>query len=115
MKATEDGEKKKTPKPVKKVVPAWASISDEARKNLSKGKLPKPKVQDAILAAMAACADSKGLVSSGAIRKFVMEENPDLPKMVLKKARARLLQGQGMAPWKIYSQVCSLGHATPRK
>ena len=91
-KAPEDGDKKKTPKPVKKVVPAWASISDEARKNLSKGKLPKPKVQDAVLAAMAACADSKGIVSSGAIRKFVMEENPDLPKMVLKKAVVKAIE-----------------------
>jgi len=91
-KPAEDGEKKKTPKPVKKVVPVWASISDEARKNLSKGKLPKPKVQDAVLAAMAACADSKGIVSSGAIRKFVMEENPDLPKMVLKKAVLKAIE-----------------------
>jgi hypothetical protein len=91
-KDAEDGEKKKTPKPVKKVVPAWASISEEARKNLSKSKLPKPKVQDAVLAAMAACADSKGVVSAGSIRKFVLEENPDLPKMVLKKAVAKAIE-----------------------
>jgi len=90
-KSTEGGEKKKTPKSVK-VVPAWASISDEARKNLSKARLPKPKVQDAVLAAMAACADSKGLVSAGAIRKFVQEDNPDLPKMVLKKAVAKAIE-----------------------
>jgi len=77
--------KKKTTKPVKRVVPAWASISEEARKSLSKSKLPKPKTQDAVMAAMAACADSKGLVSAGAIRKFVMEDNPDLSSLVLKK------------------------------
>jgi len=84
-KAEEKEEKKKTPKPAKRVVPTWASISDEARKNLSKSKLPKPKTLDAIMAAMSACADPKGLVSAGAIRKFVMEDNPDLSSLVLKK------------------------------
>jgi len=91
-KTEEKDEKKKTPKPEKRVVPSWASLTDEARKNLSKSKLPKPKVQDAVLAAMSACADSKGLVSAGAIRKFVMEENPDLPKMVLKKTVAKAVE-----------------------
>ena len=84
-KAEVKDEKKKTPKPVKRVVPSWASLSDEARKSLSKSKLAKPKTQDAVMAAMAACADSKGLVSAGAIRKFVKEDNPDLSSLVLKK------------------------------
>jgi len=84
-KAEVKDEKKKTPKPVKKVVPSWASLSDEARKSLSKSKLPKPKTQDAVMAAMSACADSKGLVSAGAIRKYVLEDNPDLSSLVLKK------------------------------
>jgi len=95
-KASEDAKdevkEKKTPKSVKKTVPVWASLSEEARKNLSKSKLPKPKVQDAILAAISACADSKGAASAGAIRKFVLEGNPDLPKMVLKKAVAKAIE-----------------------
>jgi len=85
-------EKKKTPKPVKKVIPVWATLSDEVRKNLSKAKLPKPKVQDAVLAAISACADSKGVASAGAIRKFVMEDNPDLSKIVLKKTVAKAVE-----------------------
>jgi len=83
---------KKPPKPVKKTVPVWATLSEEARKNLSKSKLPKPKVQDAVLAAISACADSKGAASAGAIRKFVLEDNPDLPKMVLKKAVMKAIE-----------------------
>jgi len=83
---------KKTPKPVKKTVPIWASLSEEARKNLSKSKLPKPKVQDAVLAAITACADSNGAASAGAIRKFVLEDNPELPKMVLKKAVVKAIE-----------------------
>eukprot|EP00092_Neocalanus_flemingeri_P057941 GFUD01068969.1.p1 GENE.GFUD01068969.1~~GFUD01068969.1.p1 ORF type:complete len:489 (+),score=170.14 GFUD01068969.1:46-1512(+) len=89
--ASEEKEEKKTPKKVKKV-PVWASISDEARKNLSKSKLPKPKVQDAVLEAISACADSKGVASAGAIRKMVLEDNPDLSKMKLKKAVAKAIE-----------------------
>ena len=78
-------EMKKKKKPVKKTVPDWASLSDAARKSLPKAQQAKPKVQDSIIAAISTCGDSKGLASAGTIRSFVMKENPDLPKMVLKK------------------------------
>jgi len=92
-KAEEKSEKiKSSSKPIKKVIPSWASLSENAKKSISKSMLPKPKVQDAILAAMAACGDSKGIVSAGAIAKYVLKDNPDLPKMVLKKAVSKAIE-----------------------
>lgn len=78
-------EVKKKKKPMKKTVPDWATLSEAARKSLPKAQVAKPKVQDSIIAAISTCGDSKGLVSAGTIRSFVMKENPGLPKMVLKK------------------------------
>lgn len=84
---------KKAAKPVKKVVPAWASLSDDARAKLPASKLPKPKIQDAIIAAITeAGVDSKGVVSVGTIKKLVTEDNPDLPKAFLKKAILKALE-----------------------
>ena len=79
-------EKKKTPKPVKRVVPTWASLSDSARTKMPKSMLQKPKIQDLVLSAFEACADSKGSVTAGSIRKYVMEENPDFNSIQIKKA-----------------------------
>ena len=85
-------EVKKKKKPVKKTVPDWATLSESARKSLPKAQLAKPKVQDSIIAAISSCGDSKGLVSAGTIRSFVMKENPELPKMVLKKAVSKAVE-----------------------
>lgn len=83
-----DGEKKKKKK--KKVVPSWATLSTDARSKLAKGgSLAKPKVQDAILEAIKVCGDSKGVASASSIKSMVMSDNPDLPKMVLKKGLAK--------------------------
>ena len=79
-------ENKKTPKPVKRVVPTWASLSDSARTKMPKSMLQKPKIQDLVLSAFEACADSKGSVTAGSIRKYVMEENPDFNSIQIKKA-----------------------------
>lgn len=87
----EGGEKKKKPK--KKVVPSWATLTDDARSKLAKGgSLAKPKVQDAIVDAIKMCGDGKGVASASAIRTMIMSENPDLPKMVLKKAMAKAVE-----------------------
>ena len=88
----EGEEVKKKKKPVKKTVPDWASLSEAARKSLPKAQMAKPKVQDSIIAAISTCGDSKGLVSAGTIRSFVMKENPDLPKMVLKKGVLKAME-----------------------
>merc|ERR1712215_369625 len=85
-------EKKKTPKPVKKVVPTWASLSDSARTKMPKSMLQKPKIQDLVLSAFEACADSKGTVTAGSIRKFVLDENPDLSSIQIKKAVLKALE-----------------------
>ena len=82
----------KKKKPVKKTVPEWATLSDIAKKALPKAQMSKPKVQDNILAAIRVCGDSKGVASSGAIKKYVMNDNPDLPKMVLKKGVIKALE-----------------------
>ena len=110
-------EVKKKKKPVKKTVPDWASLSDAARKSLPKAQLAKPKVQDSIIAAISTCGDSKGLVSAATIRSFVMKENPDLPKMVLKKGVIKAVErglikqvkGKGFSgSFKVYlRQICN--------
>lgn len=88
-----DTPSEKKSKPVKKVVPAWASLSDEARAKLPASKLPKPKIQDAIIAAInQAGPESKGVVSVGTIKRLVMEDNPDLPKSILKKSILKALE-----------------------
>ena len=83
---------KKEKKPVKKSIPEWATLSDSARKAIPKAQLAKPRFQDTIVAAITACADSKGVASAGSIRKFIMKDNPDLPKMVLKKGVKKALE-----------------------
>jgi hypothetical protein len=86
-------EETKKKKKTKKVVPAWATLSDDARSALSKkGSLPKPKVQDAIIDAIKICADSKGVASASSIRAMIMSDNPELPKMVLKKGMAKAVE-----------------------
>ena len=83
---------KKEKKPVKKSIPEWATLSDSARKAIPKAQMAKPRFQDTIVAAITACADSKGVASAGSIRKFIMKDNPDLPKMVLKKGVKKALE-----------------------
>lgn len=87
-----EGKEKKERKPLKRSVPEWATLSESARKAIPKANLAKPKVQDLIIEAIKTCADSKGAASAGAIRSFVMSENPDLPKMVLKKGVLKALE-----------------------
>lgn len=90
---TEEEKTDKKKKPKKKVVPSWATLDDSTRSKLAKaGSLPKPKVQDAILEAIKLCGDSKGAASASAIRSMVMSDNPELPKMVLKKAMAKAVE-----------------------
>merc|ERR1739838_81041 len=82
----------KTKKPVKKTVPEWATLWDNAKKALPKALMAKPKIQDNIISAIKASGDSKGVASAGAIKKYVMNDNPDLPKMVLKKGIMKALE-----------------------
>merc|ERR1740129_1483861 len=75
-----------------KTVPEWATLSDNAKKALPKALMAKPKIQDNIISAIKASGDSKGVASAGAIKKYVMNDNPDLPKMVLKKGIMKALE-----------------------
>merc|ERR1712226_573062 len=79
-------------KKVKKVIPSWATISVEARSKMSKSSLAKPKIQDAIISAIKLCADGKGVASASAIKSMIMSENPDCPKMVLRKGVAKAIE-----------------------
>jgi len=85
-KSDDSGKKKK-----KKVIPQWATISVEARAKMSKS-FAKPKIQDAIIAAINLCGDSKGVASAAAIKAMVMSENPDCPKVALRKGMAKSLE-----------------------
>merc|ERR1712013_500322 len=83
-------------KKVKKVVPSWATLSDEARSKLAKvGSMQRPKMTDAIVEAIKVHGLSKGLASASSIRAMIMTDHPDLPKMVLKKAMTKAIE-QGM-------------------
>jgi len=84
--------KTKKKKPIKKSVPDWATLSDTAKKSMAKTQMSKPRVQDAIIAAISASADSKGVASVGAIKKYVAQDNPDLPKMTLKKCLLKAVE-----------------------
>jgi len=84
-----DDEGKKKKKKIKKSVPEWATLSESAKKTLPKSQMAKPKVQDAIIAAINAHG---GTASAGSIKSFVMADNPDLPKMVLKKGVLKAIE-----------------------
>lgn len=85
-KSDDSGKKKK-----KKVIPQWATISVEARAKMSKS-FAKPKIQDAIIAAINMCGDSKGVASAAAIKAMVMSENPDCPKVALRKGMVKSVE-----------------------
>jgi len=84
-----DDESKKKKKKIKKSIPEWATLSDSAKKSLPKSQMAKPKVQDSIIAAINAHG---GTASAGSIKSFVMANNPDLPKMVLKKGVLKAIE-----------------------
>jgi len=96
----EDGKEekpKKSSKPIKKTIPAWATLSDEAKAKLAgQTKLKvaseaRPNLEEVVVEAIKECADSKGVASAAAIRKYVKKNNPTWPKMLLKKGLNRAL------------------------
>jgi len=91
----ENGETAPAPAPKKKkVVPAWASLSDAAKSKATKSadvKASRPKMDEQVLDAINTCADSKGCASAVAIRNFLLSENPDMPKGFIKKSVMRAL------------------------
>ena len=112
--ADAEGSAKK--KKVKKFVPAWATLSAEAGNKLAKGgALAKPKLTDAIVEAIKLCGDFKGVALASAIKSMVMSENPDCPKVSLKKAltksidRGLVVQVKG----KGFSGSFKLGNGKP--
>jgi len=85
---------KKAPKPVKKSIPTWATLSDDDKKKLSekvKVKIDsnKPKVEEVVLEAITAKGDSKGVASAIGIRNYIKKEYPTWPKMLIKKGVLR--------------------------
>lgn len=113
--AEADGVKKKK---VKKVVPSWATLDDVTRSKLAKGgSLAKPKLVDAIVEAIKMCGDGKGICSASAIKSMVMSENPDLPKVSLKKGMAKAVD-KGLVvqvKGKGFSGSFKLGKSKPEK
>merc|ERR1719334_3089688 len=111
-----DGAAKK--KKVKKVIPSWATISDDVRAKLAKsGSLAKPKLTDAIFEAIKMCGDSKGVASASAIKAMIMSDNPELPKVALKKAMLKAVDKGLVAQvkGKGFSGSVKLGKGKPEK
>jgi len=111
-----DGAVKK--KKAKKVIPSWATLTVEARSKLAKGgSLAKPKIADAIVDAIKICADSKGVASASAIKSMIMSDNPELPKVTLKKGMAKAVD-RGLVvqvKGKGFSGSFKLGKGKPEK
>lgn len=88
---------KKVSKPIKKTIPTWATLSDDAKAKLAgQTKLKvdsdsKPNIEETIVEAIKEGADSKGVASAAAIRKYIKNKNPTWPKMLLKKGLNRAL------------------------
>lgn len=85
-----DEEKKK--KPIKKVIPYWATISDQAGSKKTQVGPSGLSGGGTIIEAIKECADAKGLASYILIKKYVQKNHPAWPKMVFKSALRRSVQ-----------------------
>jgi len=95
----------KKKKPVKKTIPAWASIDDDKKKKAASAAAPTSGALAVIEEAIVVCANNKGHASAAALRSYVKKEYPQWPKMTYKAAMKRaiaqhrivLVRGTGLA------------------
>merc|ERR1719229_1458318 len=73
----------KKKKPVKKTIPAWASIDDDKKKKAASAAAPTSGALAVIEEAMVVCANNKGHASAAALRSYVKKEYPQWPKMTV--------------------------------
>lgn len=109
-----DVEKKK---PKKKVIPSWATFTNEERSKLSKSSLAKPKIQDAIVDAIKLCGNNKGVASASAIASMILTDNPECPRKVIKKAMLKAIASGAVTQVKGngFSGSFKLGNGKPAK
>jgi len=90
--ASEEDKKKKLKK---KIIPAWATLSENAKQKLvtsSKMKVPRSKLEEEVVAAIRETADKRGISSAQSIRKYLTSKLPDTPKYLFKKALKKALE-----------------------
>ena len=85
---------KKPKKPVKKVIPFWANLSDSQRALISPKKFEQPgsSAIGIIIAGIKECADSKGLASYISLKKYIKNTQPAWPKVTFKQTLRRAVQ-----------------------
>ena len=89
---TENGDGEQPPaekaKPKKKIIPAWATLSDAERAKLKPNQSKSMGISgvQAIVNAIKECANDKGLASYILIKKHIYKSNPNWPKMTFKTA-----------------------------
>jgi len=92
--AEAEGAKKK--KPTKKVVPAWAYLTSDNKKKLLESskviRLSTTKVEDEVLSAIEATADSRGIATAVAIRKYFATNKPSIRNFLIKKALKKAIE-----------------------
>ena len=89
---TENGDGDQPPaekkKPKKKVIPAWATLSDAERARLKPSQHQSMGISgvQTIVNAIKECGNEKGLASYILIKKHIYKSNPNWPKMTFKTA-----------------------------
>lgn len=84
----------KPKKPVKKIIPHWATLSESQVKAKAKASSVSVGASGVtvIIDAINSCANEKGMASYILIKKHVQKQNPSWPKMVFKGALRRAVQ-----------------------
>jgi len=85
-----DGKPAKKKKPVKKTIPAWASIDDAKKKKGLAAAAPSSSLA-VIEEALLACGNNKGQASSAAIRNFVKKNYPQLSKVIFRNSMKKAI------------------------
>ncbi|XP_021465388.2 heterochromatin protein 1-binding protein 3 isoform X3 [Oncorhynchus mykiss] len=95
-KEEKDGVKEKVKKPVKRAIPAWATMSASKRATLtnkSTSTMQLPKMDDILIEAIESCKEKTG-ASAHSVMKYIVKKYPNLEKrkFLLKKALKRQLE-----------------------
>lgn len=93
----------KAKKPVKKTVPAWATLSKSQQELLSKKKsgvssttLGGPSARQILVEAVQATRNARGHASAVAVRKYVKKRCPHWPKVTLKTALRKAVEAKAI-------------------
>ncbi|KAJ7998644.1 hypothetical protein DPEC_G00207020 [Dallia pectoralis] len=97
-KKDENGVKEKVKKPVKRTIPAWATVSASKRAGLTYKNtfsMQSPRMEDILIEAVESCKEKTG-ASAPSVMKYIVNKYPNLEldkrKFLLKKALEKLLE-----------------------